>query len=110
MKLLLDENLSHRILAGISDLYPDSSHVKEHNLLKTDDERIWNFAAENGFVILSKDSDFHQRSLLRGAPPKFIYLKLGNCSTKQMVEVLRNEYRIISDFGRKRTETTLILM
>ncbi len=110
MKLLLDENLSHRILPRISDLYPDSSHVKERNLLKRDDEQIWNFAAENGFVILSKDSDFHQRSLLRGAPPKFIYLKLGNCSTRQIVEVLRNEYRVISDFGRKQTETMLILM
>ena len=110
MKLLLDENLSWRILSRISDLYPDSSHVKAHSLLKADDEQIWNFAAENEFVILSKDSDFHQRSLLRGSPPKFIYLKTGNCSTRQIVEVLRNEYLVISNFGQKQTETMLLLM
>jgi predicted nuclease of predicted toxin-antitoxin system len=77
-ELLLDENLSDRIIDKIIDLYPDSQHVKTLGLINTDDALIWEFAKFNNFVIVSKDSDFHQRSLLYGHPPKFIYLRIGN--------------------------------
>ena len=88
MKLLLDENLSDRIINKIIDLYPDSQHVKTLGLLNTDDSLIWEFAKFNGFVIVSKDSDFHQRSLLYSHPPKFIYLRIGNSPTSMIVEIL----------------------
>ena len=78
MKLLFDENLSDRILPKIIGLYPDSVHVKTFGLTNTDDAEIWEYAKTNDFVIVSKDSDFHQRSLLYGHPPKFIYLRVGN--------------------------------
>lgn len=80
MKLLLDENLSDRIVYTIIDLYPDSEHVKTLALTNTDDGIIWEYAKVNGFVIVSKDSDFHQRSLLYGYPPKFIYLRIGKAA------------------------------
>lgn len=110
MKLLLDENLSHRILSQIADLYPGSSHVKEHNLIEADDEAVWVFARQNDFVVISKDSDFHQRSLLRGHPPKFIYLRVGNCPTRRIVEILRKESAVIQDFAARTQEAMLILM
>ena len=65
MKLLLDENLSDQIIRRIVDLYPNSEHVKTLGLTNTDDELIWEYAKANGFVIVSKDSDFHQRSPAR---------------------------------------------
>jgi predicted nuclease of predicted toxin-antitoxin system len=71
VKLLLDENLSDRIVNRIIDLYPDSEHVKTLGLISTDDAAIWEYAKANDFAIVSKDSDFHQRSLLYGHPPKF---------------------------------------
>lgn len=73
MKLLLDENLSDRIVPKILDLYPSSEHVKTLRLLHTADAIIWEYAKANGFTVVSKDADFHQRSLLYGHPPKFIY-------------------------------------
>ncbi len=72
MKLLLDENLSDRIIHRIIDFYPNSNHVKTLGLINTDDAIIWEYAKMNGFVIVSKDYDFYQRSLLYGHPPKFI--------------------------------------
>jgi predicted nuclease of predicted toxin-antitoxin system len=71
-KLLLDENISQRVIARISMMYSGSAHVKDFGLEQTDDDIIWNFAKTNDYIIVSKDSDFHQKSLLWGPPPKFI--------------------------------------
>jgi predicted nuclease of predicted toxin-antitoxin system len=59
VKLLLDENLSDRIVYRIIDLYPSSEHVKTLALTNADDSIIWEYAKANNFVIVSKDSDFH---------------------------------------------------
>ncbi len=109
MKLLLDENLSDRIIYKIIDLYPDSQHVKTLELLNTDDALIWEFAKFNSFVIVSKDSDFHQRSLLYGHPPKFIYLRIGNSPTSKITAILRDNFSMITEFYNSETESILIL-
>ena len=72
MKLLFDQNLSPRLPRILADIYADSIHVREVGLRDADDSEIWEYAKTNGYAIVSKDSDFQQRSLLRGAPPKFI--------------------------------------
>jgi predicted nuclease of predicted toxin-antitoxin system len=109
MKLLLDENLSDRIVDKIIDLYPDSQHVKTLGLINTDDAIIWEFAKMNNFVIISKDSDFHQRSLLYGHPPKFIYLRIGNSPTSKIVQILRGNLSTITKFDSSDTESILVL-
>jgi predicted nuclease of predicted toxin-antitoxin system len=110
MKLLLDENLSDRIVPRIIDLYPESTHVKALGLTNTDDALIWEYAKSNGFVIVSKDSDFHQRSLLYGHPPKFIYLRIGNSPTTKIIQILRENVGIIMQFESQETESILVLM
>lgn len=110
MKLLLDENLSDRIIPRVVDLYPDSSHVKTLALTKTDDAVIWEYAKANDFLLVSKDADFHQRSLLYGHPPKFIYLRIGNSSTAKIVQILRDRFDTILQFGDSETESILVLM
>ena len=109
MKLLLDENLSDRIIDKIIDLYADSQHVKTLGLINTDDALIWEFAKFNDFVIVSKDADFHQRSLLYGHPPKFIYLRIGNSPTAKIIEILRGYFLIVIKFYNSETESLLIL-
>lgn len=109
MKLLLDENLSNRIIYRIIDLYPDSEHVKTLALTNTDDGIIWEYAKANDFAIVSKDSDFHQRSLLYGHPPKFIYLRIGNSPTSKIVQILRGSFDILIQFGDRELESILVL-
>jgi predicted nuclease of predicted toxin-antitoxin system len=109
VKLLLDENLSDRIIHRIVDLYPNSEHVKTLGLINTDDALIWEYAKTNGFVIVSKDSDFHQRSLLYGHPPKFIYLRIGNCPTSKITQILRDNLDMIVQFESGETESLLVL-
>jgi predicted nuclease of predicted toxin-antitoxin system len=109
VKLLLDENLSDRIVFRIIDLYPDSQHVKTLALTNTDDGIIWEYAKTNNFVIVSKDADFHQRSLLYGHPPKFIYLRIGNSPTSKIVGVLRDNFDTIIQFGSAELESILVI-
>jgi predicted nuclease of predicted toxin-antitoxin system len=109
MKLLLDENLSDKLVSKILDLYPESKHVKQLALTNTDDAIIWEYAKANSFAIVSKDADFHQRSLLYGHPPKLIYLRIGNSPTSKIIEILRGNFDTIVKFGDSETESILIL-
>jgi len=69
VKLLFDENLSHKLVGSLADLFPDSEHVRNVGLKAVDDRLVWEYAAANDLLIVSKDSDFYQRSLLFGHPP-----------------------------------------
>ena len=59
-------------------------------MAEANDERVWNFAAERGFMIVTKDSDFLQRSLVFGHPPKVIWIRRGNRSTAEIEALLRD--------------------
>jgi predicted nuclease of predicted toxin-antitoxin system len=79
VKLLLDENVSDRIVQHIVDLFPGSAHIKTCGLKEADDSVVWEWAKQHGFAITSKDIDFHQKAVAFGHPPKFIWLRVGNC-------------------------------
>jgi len=100
VKLLFDENLSPRLVTLLADLFPGSTHVREVGLKCVSDPLVWTFAAEQGFVIISKDADFRQRSILFGPPPKIIGLLVGNCSTARVEAVIRNSAEVIAVFDR----------
>jgi predicted nuclease of predicted toxin-antitoxin system len=88
VKLLVDENLSPRLAWRLQALFPDSIHVEECGLGASSDVSVWAFARDNGFVIVSKDSDFHDLAVLRGSPPRVVWLRIGNCSTSQIQDLL----------------------
>jgi len=109
MKLLFDENLSFRLVAALADIYPDSKHIRDVGLLGAGDLRVWDYAAEHGFLIVSKDTDFYERSLVFGAPPKIIWLRIGNSSVNETIAMLRSQYIVIRHFAEDRTATFLPL-
>jgi predicted nuclease of predicted toxin-antitoxin system len=98
VKLLFDENLSHRLAMALVDIYPGSRHLRDCGLRGGTDEEVWRYAKENGFVIVSKDSDFSERSALLGCPPKVVWLRVGNCTTARADFVLRNAVTRLSNF------------
>jgi predicted nuclease of predicted toxin-antitoxin system len=110
MKLLFDQNLSPRLVRALADLYPDSMHVREVGLRTADDEVVWNYALQHGFVIVSKDSDFHQRSFLYGHPPKVVWIRRGNCSTREMETILRTRYNDLLGFEKDEQGAFLALL
>jgi len=109
MKLLFDQNLSPRLPRLLVDIYPDSVHVRTMGLRDADDSAIWEYARTNGLAIVSKDSDFQQRSLLYGSPPKFIWLRVGNCPFKTIEELLRRHSAAIHTFNMDAARSHLML-
>jgi predicted nuclease of predicted toxin-antitoxin system len=109
MKLLLDQNLSWRLVGELQDLFPESSHVREAGMDRAADDVVWEHAKREGFMILSKDSDFQQRSLLYGAPPKCIWLRIGNCSTNEIGSLIRRHAADIREFANRTGESFLVL-
>jgi predicted nuclease of predicted toxin-antitoxin system len=89
VKLLFDENLASDLARDLADLYPDSAHVRSLGLGGATDDAIWARAALDGFVLVTKDEDFQRLSVLRGAPPKVIWIRLGNCATADVSRLLR---------------------
>ena len=95
MKLLFDHNLSPRLVERLADRYPSSSHVFLLGLDSEPDMVVWRHAQTDGYIIVTKDSDFSDISVLRGFPPKVIWLRLGNCTTAEVERMLRvNVYAI----------------
>ncbi len=98
MRLLFDQNISHRILDLISKNFQESTHIKNLGLHNKTDIEIWNYAKENNYTIVTFDSDFNDFSTLYGSPPKVIWLRFGNSSTNSISEVLMKKSDIIKSF------------
>ena len=97
MKLLLDQNLSYKMLPELEALFPGSTQVKLIGLDQADDYTIWCHARDEGYTIVTKDSDFHEFSLSYGSPPKVIWLQCGNRPKWYMLGLLTsNKERIES--------------
>ncbi len=109
MRLLFDQNLSPRLVRLLSDVYSECSHVQELGMDKSSDTDVWNYAAEHGYTIVSKDSDFHQRSLLLGAPPRVIWIRQGNCSVTDTADLLRKSFITVEHFHMREEKAFLAL-
>jgi predicted nuclease of predicted toxin-antitoxin system len=95
VKLLLDENLSRRLVPALQTAFPGSSHVVLVGLERADDRSVWNFAKANDYVILTKDDDFTILLTLFGYPPKVILLKLGNSANHAVIAALQTQRELI---------------
>ena len=109
MKLLLDENLSDRIISRVADLFPDSTHIKAVGLREADDFVVWEWAKKHGFTIVSKDTDFRQRAIVFGHPPNVHMATRRDCQTGLITNLLRSRYQVIRQFIESETESLLVL-
>ena len=109
LQFLFDQNLSHRLVGLLSDAFPGSAHVRGMRLSRADDERVWQAAIAGGYVLVSKDAEFHQRSALEGYPPKVVWIRLGNRPTAAVESVLRARQGEIATFDADPDAALLIL-
>ena len=109
MKLLFDENPSPGLVGGLSDVFPGSVHVRDVGWSRASDTAIWAYAKEHDLTIVSKDSDFHQVSFLRGPPPKVVWIRRGNCTTADIEALLRSNRTGVLEFGVEAGAAFLVL-
>jgi len=98
VKLFLDHNLSHKLVARLADVFPDSTQTRLLNFGRTKDPQLWLFARAHGYILVTKDSDVAELAVLRGAPPKVIWLRIGNCRTAAVEQTLRANLEKIRAF------------
>ncbi len=108
MRLLFDANLSPELSRRLQDLYPGSAHVFSLGL-GPDDMAIWSHARSNDYMIVSKDGDFYRMSTVFGAPPKVIWLRVGNDGTDAIEAALRKNHADIDNLAADAAAALLIL-
>lgn len=104
MKFLFDQNISFRIVKLISNEFPESAQVRELGLEGSSDLEIFNYALEHNFVIVTFDSDFCDLNMVKGSPPKIIWIRIGNSTTKEIYKLIIEKKELIkifvsNDFG-----------
>ena len=98
MKLLFDQNISYRISKKLIDFPITSLHVSECDLYDVEDLQIWTYAQKNNFAIVTFDSDFYDLAILKGHPPKVIWLRTGNLTTSKILEIILKNQALITEF------------
>jgi predicted nuclease of predicted toxin-antitoxin system len=98
MKLLFDQNISHRLVGLVRDILPDSKQVRNLGIENFTDAQIWNYAKENAFTIVTFDADFYDFSLIWGHPPKIVWIRTQNQTSPNIEVLLRKHLESIKDF------------
>jgi predicted nuclease of predicted toxin-antitoxin system len=98
MKLLFDQNISYRIVKLIEGEFPGAAHVISMGLGNSSDQQIWEYALKNKFTIVTFDADFYNLSLVWGHPPKIIWIRTMNQSTRNIELLLKRFYTSIHEF------------
>lgn len=109
MRLLLDQNLSPRLVQRLADVFPGALHVSDVGLDQATDEAVAVYAQANDCIVVSKDTDFGYRGMGGGAGPKVIWLRLGNCTTRQIEQALRASRAEIDALAADSAITLLML-
>jgi predicted nuclease of predicted toxin-antitoxin system len=97
MKLLLDENLSRRLVPFLLTAYPGSTQVVLVGLEAADDVQVWQYAKANDFVIVTQDADFEELSLVKGHPPSVIWIKTTHPSRSTILKILLDQQPLIHE-------------
>jgi predicted nuclease of predicted toxin-antitoxin system len=98
MKLLFDQNISFRITKKLQSYFVGCLHVSDCKLNDCEDPEIWKYARDNNFAIVTFDSDFYDISIINGHPPKIIWIRTGNLTTKQIVQLMIDNQKTIDSF------------
>lgn len=98
MKLLLDNNLSHKLVGLLQTVYPSMGHLRDLDMRETPDETVWEYARLHDCCLVTKDSDYNDMLSARGFPPKVIWLHVGNCTTATIAALMTNQHTLITHF------------
>ncbi len=97
MRILLDQNISFRVINKLDAVF-EAVQVRELGLEGATDNKIWKYAKDNNYSVVTFDADFYNMSILYGIPPKIIWLRTGNLTTPNIANILNQSKELIHDF------------
>lgn len=109
VRLLLDENLSERLLEPLAELFPGSEHMGILTKTGTSDRLLWDLACTGGFILTTRDEDFVGMSVLQEAPPKVLWLNVGKSRTAVIAALLQSHATDIERFAEHDEYTFLAI-
>jgi predicted nuclease of predicted toxin-antitoxin system len=109
VRLLFDEQLYEDLPNLVHDIFPKSLHIRQIGAGGATDATVWQLALDRECLLVTKDEDFHRPSILRGSPPKVIWIRLGNCGTREVAQLLRERRAEIQRFADQDEATFLVL-
>jgi predicted nuclease of predicted toxin-antitoxin system len=109
VKLLFDHNLSPKFVQLLADISPHSNHLFLIGLDQAPDRDMREYALREGFIVVTKDSDYSELCQWLGFPPKVIWIRRGNCRTSDIEQLLRDRLADIEDLNASLTIGTLTL-
>lgn len=101
MKLLFDQNISHRLVRKVISYFPNSEQVRRLGYENKTDWSLWNFAKQTGFTIVTYDSDFDQLSRMFGHPPKLLWIKMKDQTTRNIERLIISNISQIQAFDEE---------
>jgi predicted nuclease of predicted toxin-antitoxin system len=106
VRLLFDEPLSEALCKMLADIYPGSLHVRLLGESGAADTVVWGLARTHSCVLVSKDEDFVRLAVLQ-SQLKFVWIRRGNCTTREIAELLRRCHDDVVRFSEQ-DETTVL--
>jgi predicted nuclease of predicted toxin-antitoxin system len=98
VRLLLDENLSARLLPALMDVFPGSDHVRTLRLERISDSALWELAGDGDYVLTTREEDLIGTSVLRGTPPKILWLNTGHSRNPVIAALIKSHALDIERF------------
>jgi predicted nuclease of predicted toxin-antitoxin system len=95
MKLLLDENLSKRLVPFLQHDFPGTTQVVLLGMESASDKDVWQRAKDDGYVVVTRDADFQELSLVWGSPPQIVRLRTPNQTRAAVLKLLLDNKEII---------------
>jgi predicted nuclease of predicted toxin-antitoxin system len=109
VRLLLDENLSERLLPSLAEFFPGSKHIRSLTNIGISDRAAWDLARATGFILTTRDEDFVGMSVLRGAPPKVVWLNVRNSRNAVIAALLESHATDLERFVEHEEYTFLAI-
>jgi predicted nuclease of predicted toxin-antitoxin system len=98
MRLLFDQNISYRVTKKVQSYFSDCKHVSDCKLSDKEDPGIWQYAKKNDFAIVTFDSDYYDMSIINGHPPMIIWIRSGNLTTNELIQLLIKKQKAVQSF------------
>jgi len=98
MKFLLDAHLPPVLARVMTREGYEVVHVFDLDMNAATDPEIWEYAGQNGYVVISKDEDFVRWQGDGRDSPSFVWLRTGNCKNKELIDALLNNLPAVVEF------------